>query len=63
MRPFSCWTHVRDRQPLQLLCVECGALRPALVLPEHKVDPVTRTLGGLVSMGFALYAARSESTA
>ena len=56
MKQYTYWT--RARQPKELMCIECGAIRPTLHLPEFRCDPVTRTFGPLIAMSMAILAAQ-----
>ena len=62
MTPYARWT-TREwpvkRQSNQLLCVECGEIRPTLHLPNLAMDPITTTLGPLIWMGMGLHAAQA----
>ena len=46
MTPFVRWT--KPDQPLELMCIKCGAIRPTLHLPSLEVDAITRTFGPLL---------------
>jgi len=51
------------RQPYQLLCVECGAIRPTLRLPVVQTNPVEQTLGPLVGLSLSLFATQLPDSA
>jgi len=46
MKPYTRWT--RAQQPYELMCIECGAIRPTLHLPVLQTDAITCTLGPLI---------------
>lgn len=54
MKPYIRWSKPPS-QPLQLLCVGCGAVRPSLYLPVLEVDAVTRTFAPWISASLRQY--------
>lgn len=46
MERFEYWT--KKEQDFELMCIQCGAIRPTIHLPVRRVDAMTNTLGPLL---------------